>query len=249
VDLALLESAGAAELATRHGVLRLLALAVRNPLSALGKRMPQPFTQRPGMAPSRAECDAFREVVLARVVQEAFGMSEAAPLPRTKSAFDGLLAYGAPRIEAAFKAVLLAISSTAGELDRTLRALDAASKQPSGTAAVRDIRSQLAQLFPADLLASVELARLEQFPRYLRAAQTRLARAIHDPRKDAEKLAPLAPIWATFLDKWAGARDPRAALALRWAFEELRVAIFAPELKPALSVSVANMALAVAALR
>jgi ATP-dependent RNA helicase HrpA len=249
VDLALLESAGAAELATRRGVLRLLALAVQRPLAALGKRMPQPFTQRPGMAPSRAESDAFREIVLARVVQEAFGMSEAAPFPRTKPAFDGLLAYGAPRIETAFKAVLLAVTSAAAELDRTLRALDAAAKQPSGTAAVRDIRAQIAHLFPADLIASVELARLEQLPRYLRAAQTRLARAIHDPRKDAEKLAPLAPVWASFLDRWPEARDPKAALALRWAFEELRVAIFAPELKPALSVSVANMALAVAALR
>jgi hypothetical protein len=36
---------------------------------------------------------------------------------------------------------------------------------------------------------------------------------------------------------------------LRWAFEELRVAIFAPELKPATPVSVANLTLALASLR
>jgi ATP-dependent helicase HrpA len=249
VDLTLLESAQAAEAATRQGVLRLLALSLRSPLSSLSKRLPAPFTRQLGRAPSRAESDAFRELVLMRIVREAFGISDESPLPRTRAAFLELLAAGTPRLEAAFKAVALALASTSAELDKTLRALDAASKQPSGTAAVRDLRAQLDQLFTPDLLESVPLARLEQFPRYLRAAQTRLARAIHDPRKDAEKLAPFAPLWAGFLDRRAHASDRKAALALRWAFEELRVAIFAPELKPALSVSVASLTLAVSTLR
>ncbi|HVJ17087.1 MAG TPA: DUF3418 domain-containing protein, partial [Polyangiaceae bacterium] len=70
-----------------------------------------------------------------------------------------------------------------------------------------------------------------------------------DPRKDADKLAPFSPVWATYLAKQKGARDRGRSRALRWAFEELRVAIFAPELKPALSVSVASLTQSVAALR
>jgi ATP-dependent helicase HrpA len=112
-----------------------------------------------------------------------------------------------------------------------------------------EIRAQLEQLLPADLIESVELSRLEQFPRYLRAAQIRLGRAVSDPRRDAEKLAPFAPQWAAFLGKRRNASDQESVGALRWAFEELRVAIFAPELKPAFPVSVASVSAALSALR
>jgi ATP-dependent helicase HrpA len=201
------------------------------------------------MPPSRAEKDAFRELVLTRSVQEAFHLVEGVALPRTKGEFDALSAMGTPRLEAAFDRLTRAVTATSSELDKTERALSAAAQQPSGTVAARDIRAQLDLLFPLDLLSSVELEHLEQFPRYLRAAQARLARAITDPRKDADKYAPLSSVWSTFLDKHPSARDRKAATTLRWAFEELRVAIFAPELKPAFSVSVASLARALAALR
>jgi hypothetical protein len=37
--------------------------------------------------------------------------------------------------------------------------------------------------------------------------------------------------------------------ALRWSFEELRVAIFAPELKPAVPVTLASIELVLSSLR
>jgi ATP-dependent helicase HrpA len=224
-------------------------LAAQKPLAAFGKRLPPPFARRDGLPPSRADSDAFRELVLARIVREAFRLSENAALPRTKAAFEALSALGTPRLDAAFSAVTRAVAGVRSELDSTWRALERASQQPSGTAAARDIQAQLEHLLASDLVANVELERLEHVPRYLRAAQTRLARAITDPRKDADKHAPFAPVWAAFLAKQPGARDRKAALALRWAFEELRVAIFAPELKPATPVSVASLSLLVSSLR
>jgi ATP-dependent helicase HrpA len=249
VDLGLLESSAAAERATRDGLQRLLTLAAQKPLAAFGKRLPPPFARRDGLPPSRADSDAFRGLVLARIVKEAFRLSDTAPLPRTKAAFEALCALGTPRLDAAFSAVTRAVAGVRSELDSTWRALERASQQPSGTAASRDIQAQLEHLLAPDLVANVELERLEHVPRYLRAAQTRLARAITDPRKDADKHAPFAPVWAAFLAKQPGARDRKAALALRWAFEELRVAIFAPELKPATPVSVASLSLLVSSLR
>ncbi len=252
VDLTLLESAAAADSATRKGVRRLLALAARAPLAAVAKRIPAPFTpvtRTLGMPFSPAETAAFRELVLSSILGAAFPLSEGVPLPRTQAAFEELYAAGRPRIDAAANALLRAISATAAELDKTLRALEGAAKHPSGTHAARDIRAQIERLFPADLLTRVDLERLEQFPRYLRAAQARLLRAITDPRKDADKLASVAPAWAAFLAKEATARDQKSAQTLRWAFEELRVATFAPELKPAHSVSVASLSLATSALR
>ena len=249
VDLCLLETERAAEEATRRGVLRLLTLAARSPLSVFAKQCPPPFAKRGALLIPRAEVEAFREPFLARVVEEAFGCHAGAPLPRNKAEFDALLAAGTPRLAAAFKRLERATVSASAELQNTLRALDTAAKQPSATAASAEIRAQLEQLFPPDLIATVEVARLEHFPRYLRAAQARLTRAITDPRKDADKLAPLAPLWSTFLAKRSSATDQVAVLTLRWAFEELRVAIFAPELKPAAPVSVSSLAQGLSALR
>jgi ATP-dependent helicase HrpA len=249
VALSLFESPEAAETVHRGGVRRLLQLAAKAQLNALGKRAPLPFTRRLGLPAPRAEAEAFRDLVLARVVTEAFGLHEGAALPRSKREFEQLLATGLPRLTPVFELLTRAIAQAAGELDKTLRALDQAAKQPSGAAAAADIRVQLDQLFASDTLRNAELSRLEQFPRYLRAAVARLTRAIHDPRKDAGKAEPFTPLWQAFLAKRATLRDQAGALRLHFAFEELRVALFAPELKPAQSVTVASAALALSSLR
>jgi ATP-dependent helicase HrpA len=249
VDLALLESREAADAATRSGLRRLLSLASQRALVVFGKRVPAPLPRPNRLPPSRAESDAWREQVLSRVVDEAFGLSSEEAWPRNQAAFEALLGAGMRRIDAAFDRVSRALAALSAELDKTERALATAAKQPSGTHAARDIRAQLDRLIVPDLALGVELDKLEQYPRYLRAAQTRLARAISDPRKDADKLAPFAPLWAAFLDKQAKVRDQQAARALYWELEELRVAIFAPELKPAFPVSVAAVARRIEQLR
>jgi ATP-dependent helicase HrpA len=249
VDLTLFEAEDAAAAAHRAGVRRLLLLAAKSPLAALGKRTPPPFAQRPGLPPARAEMAAFREQVLMRVVSEAFGLCEDAELPRSKPDFDRQLATGLPRLAPVFDVLTRAIASASAELDKTLRALDAATKQQSGGAAVADIRAQLQQLFPPDLLEHVEVPRLQQFPRYLRAAQARLQRAVNDPRKDASKAEPFTPLWQGYLAKRSSAREQAVARRLHFVFEELRVALFAPELKPAQAVTIATLAAAVQALR
>lgn len=261
VDLVVLESASAARTATRAGVRRLVILsaAARGAISSVAPRIPPRFPHPSGSPVSRAENEAFRAMVLARIVDDAFGLgvdargdgtsAEPIDLPRTKRAFEDLVAAGVPRVPASFRAFAEAITRASSELDAALQALRSATKHPGAKITIAEIRAHLEQLFPADLVASVPLARLEHLPRYLRAVQARLGRAIADPRKDAEKLAPMGPLWAAFLAKQATARDREATAALRWSFEELRVAIFAPELKTPVPVSVARLSAAVTALR
>ena len=249
VDLVLQESSGAADAASRAGVRRLLVLASRGAVSSIVPRLPAAFARPNGAMASRTDNEAFRAMVLARIVDAAFGLAEDRPLPRTKAAFDALLAAGAPRIPQAFKVFTDAVTPVAKELDKTLQALRSASQHPSGRAALLDIQAQLEGLFPVDLMTRIPLATLEQYPRYLRAAQARLARAVTDPRKDIDKLAPFTKLWTAFVAKRATARDGAAASELRWTFEELRVAIFAPELKTPVPVSIAKVTAAVAALR
>ncbi|MBZ4414617.1 ATP-dependent RNA helicase HrpA [Myxococcus sp. XM-1-1-1] len=249
VDLVLLETSAAADAASRTGVRRLLMLAARGHVAVSASRMPQPFPSLDGAPPARGQAEAFKALVLARAVDDAFKLAPGAPLPRTKAAFDTLLREGSPHIEQEARDWANAVIVTSGELAQTLAALKTASKGPSGAAAVRDIRSQLAQLFPAKLIEWIPFSRLMHYPRYLRAVQARLSRAVANPGKDAGKAAPFTPLWETFLTKSATVRDQEAAQELRWAFEELRVAIFAPEVTTPVSVTVAKVSAALAALR
>ncbi|HSY22948.1 MAG TPA: ATP-dependent RNA helicase HrpA [Polyangiaceae bacterium] len=248
VDLALLESKAAADAATRAGVQRLFAIATRHVVAVCGPRLPPGFARPSGAPLARSDSDAFAAMAVARVVEDAFGLGEG-PSPRTKREFEDRLAIGTPRIAASFRRVSELLARVASDLDATLQALRSAAKHPGAKIAIAEIRAQLDALFPADLLSWIPLARLEHFPRYLRAAQARLGRAIADPRKDSEKMARVAPLWAAFSAKQATARDREMALALRWSFEELRVAVFAPELKTPKPVSPAQMASEIAALR
>jgi ATP-dependent helicase HrpA len=239
VDLGLLESSAAAEAASRKGIRRLFTLAARRELSAISPRLPRPLASPAGAMESRALRDNFQARLLARIVDGAFQLEEGSPLPRTKAAFDAQLSAGIPKLDGLFRLWSQNLSVAALELDKTLAALKSAAKHPSGRAAILDIHAQLDALVPPDLLAWIPLTRLEHYPRYLRAAQTRLARAVTDPRKDAEKVAPVAALWATFLAKQQRARDDEVAdvREIRWMFEELRVAVFAPELKTPVPVS------------
>jgi ATP-dependent helicase HrpA len=182
-------------------------------------------------------------------VDDAFGLVAGGALPRTKRAFDDLAVIGAPRVATAFRLYADVIGRVSTDLEGVLAALRSATKHPGAKMAVAEIRAHVDALFPTDLLASVPLGRLEHFPRYLRAARARLERAIADPSKDASKLSTVAPLWTAFLARRASARDREAADALRWAFEELRVAVFAPELKTPVPVSAQKIAAELAALR
>jgi ATP-dependent helicase HrpA len=248
VELTFKDSEAAALLASAAGVRRLLALALAKPLSQLAKRVPAPFARRAGLPPSQGAKALFCAEVLSRVVKEAFPIDDPRALPRDARAFDALLMGGALQLETAAAAVFAAVHAASAELELTLRALDQASKQAAAAGAIREMQQQLNLLHAEGLVADEELAQLCHIPRYHRAIRVRLERALNDPRKDAAKAEPLLPLWQAFLAKRSAARDQASARALRWAFEELRVAIFAPELKPAYSVRVASLAQAVSAL-
>jgi ATP-dependent helicase HrpA len=247
VDLELLDSARAAETANRSGIRRLLAFALTQKLAPLDKRTPKPFTRRVGMPPSRAESDTFRDAVRNRILDEAF-FAGGEGLPRTQRAFEQLLQQRTPQLETAATRVFQALNLASSELDDTLRALEKAEKQPSGAGAVRDMRDQLDALFPTGLITDAPLLQLAHYPRYLKAIRLRLTRALVDPRKDAAKLEPLLAPLALFQAKRHTASDQSSSRALGWALEELRVAVFAPELKPAHAVSISTWAAAVKAL-
>ena len=248
VDLTLLESSPAAVTATRAGVRRLVMLATRGVVQTVIARIPSPLPHLDGSPLGRAEAETFRNTVLARIVDDAFGLDDDT-LPRTRERFEQLVREGAPKLDPVSRRWADTLKAVAAELDRTVLALRNASKHPSGSAALKEMRAQLDALAPATLVETAPLTRLAHLPRYFKAIQVRLARAVDDPQKDANKYSPLAPLLATFVTKRAKAADAEAVDELRWMLEELRVSIFAPELTTPFSVSTAKVSAALNALR
>jgi ATP-dependent RNA helicase HrpA len=101
--------------------------------------------------------------------------------------------------------------------------------------AAADIEQQLARLLAPGWPASTPWQRLQHYPRYLKAIELRLAKLRADPARDARLMADLQPLLAAWL------RAPRPLDAEQaqfgWLLEELRVSLFAQQLKTPVPVS------------
>jgi ATP-dependent helicase HrpA len=104
-----------------------------------------------------------------------------------------------------------------------------------------DTKNQVGRLLAPGWLARTPWQRLQHFPRYLKAASLRLDKLRSDPARDARLAAELAPLQGAWLREVAArARygEPSAEFEqFGWLLEELRVSLFAQELKTPVPVS------------
>jgi ATP-dependent helicase HrpA len=109
----------------------------------------------------------------------------------------------------------------------------------------RDVQESVARLMSGRFIAQTPYERLQHFPRYLKAAGLRLDKVRADAQRDVRLAAELAPIFAQWQRERvrqakSGASDPRLE-QFRWLLEELRVQLFAQELKTPVPVSVKRL--------
>jgi ATP-dependent helicase HrpA len=108
-----------------------------------------------------------------------------------------------------------------------------------------DIHTQLERLMPKDFLMANPYERLAHFARYLKAAAVRVDKWRNDPARDAQLLGEWRSVATPFerehLAKLkANVVDPQLE-EFRWQLEELRVSLFAQELKTPVPVSVKRL--------
>jgi ATP-dependent helicase HrpA len=101
-----------------------------------------------------------------------------------------------------------------------------------------DLHEQLDALVYPGFVRNVEKTRLSHFPRYLKAMRLRAERLRQDATRDQARLLTVRGYWREYLKLRAERGGGDAALnELRWLIEELRVSLFAQELKTAEPVS------------
>jgi ATP-dependent helicase HrpA len=107
-----------------------------------------------------------------------------------------------------------------------------------GKANYDDLREQLDALMHPGFVREVGKARLAHYPRYLKAMRLRAERLRVDAARDQARLLAVQGYWREYLKLRASAEVPAEALQeLRWLVEEMRVSVFAQELKTAEAVS------------
>ncbi|MFY8017799.1 MAG: DUF3418 domain-containing protein, partial [Inhella sp.] len=106
-----------------------------------------------------------------------------------------------------------------------------------------DLQAQLDRLLPKQFLVQTGWLQLQHLPRYLKGIQLRLDKWRQDAARDERLLAELRPLeqrWQRRVAELRGARDPRLE-DFRWQLEELRVGLFAQELRTPQPVSVKRL--------
>jgi ATP-dependent helicase HrpA len=96
---------------------------------------------------------------------------------------------------------------------------------------------------PKRFIASTPYPQLQHFVRYLKAIVMRLDKLRSDPARDAARLAELRPLEQRYQRRLAelkGQGDARLE-EFRWLLEELRVSLFAQELRTPQPVSVKRL--------
>ena len=109
--------------------------------------------------------------------------------------------------------------------------------------ASQDIRAQLEWLLHKRFVAATPYERLQHVPRYLKAISLRIEKLRANPARDAQcmsQMQPLIQALQKLRQAQQGKPDPRID-ECAWLMQELRVSLFAQELKTPVIVSVKRL--------
>ncbi|MDR0672692.1 MAG: ATP-dependent RNA helicase HrpA [Zoogloeaceae bacterium] len=163
--------------------------------------------------------------------------------PRDAAAFQSRVAAARPRLGLLAQEMARLVGQTLTEWQALQKKLPAFNK--AWPAAAADIEAQMKRLMTKTFIADTPFERLQHFPRYLRAAQLRLDKLKNDAARDARLMAEYQPLWTQYERRARQLarqnRQDEETEQFRWLMEELRVSLFAQELKTPVPVSVKRL--------
>jgi ATP-dependent helicase HrpA len=234
-----------------HGLRRLFALANKDTLKALQKQLPG-IRELGLLFINVGSVDDLVEQILNLALERAF-MND--PLPVNAEQFSERLQAGKPRLaliaQEISKHTLAALQAYAD-----LQKKFAQAKAASATA-YADIQTQVQGLVFAKFVSGTPYGQLVHFPRYLKAIAMRIDKLRANPSRDAQcqkDWESVARPWQKLVQGSRGSgayamTEDQALSDFRWQLEELRVALFAQELKTPSPMSLKRLEKVLANLR
>lgn len=240
VAIRLFDTRAAADRSMRGGVCRLLRIDLKEQMKQLEKNLPG-LTQAVMQLRSIASADDLKHDLVAAICDRAFIGED--DLPRSQQEYEAQKERARTRMPAVRDAACRMLSAIADDHHRA--GLRLAGVPPALNRVAADVRAQLQELVYRGFLSATPWEQLQHLPRYLKAISVRLDKFPGNPERDAEHAASIAALWKSYQERSdkllkAGAEAP-ALENFRWQLEELRVSLFAQELKTPYPVSVKRL--------
>ncbi|HLX79267.1 MAG TPA: ATP-dependent RNA helicase HrpA, partial [Burkholderiales bacterium] len=233
VTLQVFDSPERAREVHRAGVRRLLAIAFRDRVRDIEKYLARDMALA-----------ALKDDIVSAAFDRTF-LAESLPMRQTEYA--QRVQEGRNRLNLIAQEIQRLAAAILAEYAQVQKRLGGVQKAHPQVA--EDVKQQCASLLQGGFLSRISWERLRHFPRYLKAAALRLDKLRSDPARDAQRAAELAPLeqaWRRELAsraKLGGASSAAAELAqFGWLLQELRVSLFAQELKTPMPVSPKRLA-------
>ncbi|MDR2000096.1 MAG: ATP-dependent RNA helicase HrpA [Zoogloeaceae bacterium] len=221
----------------RDGLRARFTAALKEQLKSVDKNLPRELTLQFIALGTEKE---FKEQITAVTLTRTCLFE---PQPDSDKAFEARLATAKGKVVLVAQEVARLAATILAEHAALQKKLTAMQKAFPQTCA--DIAAQAAALLAKNFIAATPYERLAHFPRYLKAATLRLDKA----RADAPRDIRLMTDWQTLARPWQRERNAMTQSGItdpfleefRWLLEELRVALFAQELKTPSPVSVKRL--------
>jgi len=237
VDLRVFDTPDQARALHRAGLRRLFALGLREQVKTIEKGLPGVKDLTLQFMHLGGDKDLRGQLVAAALERTCL----VEPLPANALEFAARKELARGKIILVAQEIARLLQVILGEyaaLQKKIAAMQKAFPQ-----ACADLAAQTGELLGRDFVVATPFERLAHYPRYLKAAALRLDKARADPIRDARLMAE----WQSLGKLFARERATRSGVAdpfleeFRWLLEELRVALFAQELRTPSPVSVKRL--------
>jgi ATP-dependent helicase HrpA len=238
VSLKVFDSAEEAAETHRKGLARLFMLQFREQVKYFDKNVPG-MSQMGMQFMALGTTDELKRQIVDLTFERAC-LTE--PLPTTPAAFKARCGEAKARLGLIMQEVCRMVGTVLTEWQAVTKKLPAFKAH---AAAVADIEAQLKRLMGKSFVVDTPFERLQHYPRYMKAIVVRLDKLKANPARDAALMAEYAPLWTNYerraiqLAKM-GTVDPQIE-QFRWLLEELRVGLYAQELRTPVPVSVKRL--------
>ncbi|MFX1803210.1 ATP-dependent RNA helicase HrpA [Paraburkholderia sp. A1RO-5] len=220
----------------RAGLRRLFALQLREPIRYMEKNLPglrEMAMQFMARATQEELRDQLTELALDRACLQD-------PLPDDEASFHARKDEGRGRLSLLAQEIARLVGQILAEYASLAKKLVQAKAFGAPAA---DMQAQVDALIGKRFILETPYAQLVHFPRYLKGVALRIDKLRADPSRDARQASeflPLAQQYQRALSQRGGVFDPRLA-EFRWLLEELRISLFAQELRTPMPVSVKRL--------
>ena len=231
-DLEVFDDPTVAARTHRIGLRRLFALQMKDQIKFIEKSIPN--LQQMGMQfMSMGTQEELREQIINKALDIACLQD---PLPIDAATFAKRKDEGKSRLVLLVNEIARLLSQVLTEFHGLPKRLQGLSQQ-----AAQDMQQQLQGLVHKRFLQENEYSQLAHFPRYLKAMNVRIEKLRGDPARDTKLMAEWQQAAAAYLranrEKSAGKNTDPKMVEFRWMLEELRVSLYAQELRTPMPVS------------